>query len=427
MILYSREKIVMLRKEYDITQKELGQNEFSQSYIASLENGQRELNAEILKFICNSFNEIFVERNIEKKITLEWLSRSFEQEKNIVLGEYLLKIKTSNNEEDLKGIFIGLEAVKEQITNEEKANLFHNLAYKFMLFGNNNLAYDVYNSIFFIFNEISDYKLLGKIMNNFLVIIKKIKVFSRFKNIVDLFENRESVLEKNIKVYIVDSLIEISYYLGDYEKEFDFLKSLEELTSYKKGKILTINRLQLLVDNNKLNDAKKLYKKINEDDFFIKYKDNLDLVAIELFRKLDKKAEVKCLYQNFICQNREFLEAQKNLILAKIAIYLKQKDDAIRFYEGYVHGIFSEEINLRNRYELYEAIKYLLGNYKKIHIDKVERIFMKFLEFDTDKSDYSLAFLLLEYFVDKKFYEKYFLYNEMIIKRIEDAYVKYEQ
>lgn len=426
MILYPREKIVMLRKEYDITQKELGQNEFSQSYIASLENGQRELNADILKFICGSFNEIFIERSIEKKISLDWLSRSFEQEKEIVLTEYLMKIKITDNEEELKKIFVGLEEVKEQIDNEEKANLFHNLAYKFMLLGNNTMAYDVYNSIFFIFNEINNYKLLGKIMNNFLVIMKKIKIFNRFKNIVDLFENRENALEKNIKVYIVDSLIEISYYLGDYEKEFNFLKLLEELTSYKKGKILTINRLQLLVDNNKLNDAKKLYKKINEDDFFQKYKENLDLVAIELFRKLDKKAEVKHLYLNFISQNKGFLEAQKNLILAKIALYLKQKDDAIRFYEGYVQCIFSEEINLRNRYELYEAIKYLLGNYKKIHIDKVERIFMKFLEFDTDKSDYTLAFLLLEYFVDKKFYEKYFLYNEMIIKRIEETYVKYE-
>lgn len=213
MILYPREKIVMLRKEYDITQKELGQNEFSQSYIASLENGQRELNADILKFICGSFNEIFIERSIEKKISLDWLSRSFEQEKEIVLTEYLMKIKITDNEEELKKIFVGLEEVKEQIDNEEKANLFHNLAYKFMLLGNNTMAYDVYNSIFFIFNEINNYKLLGKIMNNFLVIMKKIKIFNRFKNIVDLFENRENALEKNIKVYIVDSLIEISYYL----------------------------------------------------------------------------------------------------------------------------------------------------------------------------------------------------------------------
>ena len=55
MILHPREKISYLRKEYGITQKELGQEEFSQSYIASLENGQRELRDEILLSIWKNW------------------------------------------------------------------------------------------------------------------------------------------------------------------------------------------------------------------------------------------------------------------------------------------------------------------------------------------------------------------------------------
>ena len=85
--------------------------------------------------------------------------------------------------------------------------------------------------------------------------MKKLKIFNRFKNIVDLFNIKMNFLEKRIKVYIIDSLIEISFYLGDYEKEYYFLKLLEELSSYKKGKILILNRLQLLIDFNKLGDS----------------------------------------------------------------------------------------------------------------------------------------------------------------------------
>ena len=65
MILHPREKISYLRKEYGITQKELGQEEFSQSYIASLENGQRELRDEILLSIWKNFEKILKENNIE--------------------------------------------------------------------------------------------------------------------------------------------------------------------------------------------------------------------------------------------------------------------------------------------------------------------------------------------------------------------------
>lgn len=424
MILHPREKISFLRKEYDITQKELGKDEFSQSYIASLENGQRDLNDDILKFICNSFNEILQEKKIEKTIDFEWLKRPFEEEKTIVLGLYLDVILNSEDLEELKNRFRRLDDLKDFMNVQEKAFVFHNLAYKFMILGDNETAYEVYNSIYLIFDEITDYSLFGKILNNFLVLMKKLKIFNRFKNIVDLFDDKIELMEKRIKIYVIDSLIEISFYLGDYEKEYYFLKMLEELCSYKKGKILILNRLQLLIDYNKLDEAKKLYKKIKEDTFFEKFRDTLNIIALELFRKLERKTEIKQIYLNLIEEEKEFSESNNNLVLAKTALYLKKKEDAIKFYETYVKSIFLDEINLRNRFELYEAIKFLLSNYKKAQVENVEKIFIKCLEFDEENHDFTLAFLLLQYFVTNKFYDKYFFYNEMIIKRIEENYVK---
>lgn len=424
MILHPREKISFLRKEYDITQKELGQEEFSQSYIASLENGQRDLNDEILKFLCNSFNEILKEKNIDKFIDFEWLKRPFEEEKTIVLQSYLKVIQETEDLDLLKNRFKRLDDLKDFMNVEEKSFVFHNLAYKFMILGDNETAYEVYNSIYLIFDEIEDHQLFGKILNNFLVLMKKLKIFNRFKNIVDLFDDKVEFLDKRIKIYIIDSLIEISFYLGDYEKEYYFLKILEELCSYKKGKVLVLNRVQLLIDYNKLDEAKKLYKKIKEDNFFEKYTETLNIIALELFRKLEKKSEVKQIYLSLLSQEKKFLDSSNNLVMAKTALYLKKKEDVIKFYEAYVSCIFLDEINLRNKFELYEAIKFLLNNYKKAQVENVEKIFLKCLEFDHGINDFTLVFLLLQYFVENKFYDKYFFYNEMIVKRIEENYVK---
>lgn len=426
MILHPREKISYLRKEYGITQKELGQEEFSQSYIASLENGQRELRDEILLSIWKNFEKILKENNKElsQNINFEWLKRPFAQEKELIYLEKLNVIKNSQNIEELKKIFLDLEEIKEFLSLEEKSFIFHNLAYKFMIFDENNEAYNVYNSIYLIFNEIKDIELLGKIINNFLIIMKKLKNFNRFKNIVDLFENKEEFLEKRIKIYIIDSLSEISFYLGDYEKEFYFLKLLENLSSYKREKILTLNRLELLTDIGKFDDAKKLYKKITEDSFFSPYTENINLAGLKLFMKTDKKALVKKLYNALVENKDEFCKSNKNLIMAKTALYLKKNNDACLFYEKYIECIFSDEINAKNKQEIFESIKFLLNAFKKSDLERAEKIFLKCLKFNEEIKDFTMALLFLEYFVKNKYYEKYFMYNKMIFLKVEENYAE---
>lgn len=422
MILHPREKISLLRKEFRITQKELGQEEFSQSYIASLESGQRELKEDMLLFLWKSFEKILKEKEIYKTINFEWFKRPFEEEKELIFQEKINTIKESTSILELKNLFLELEKIKDFLSIEERALIFHNLAYKFMTFGENSLGYSVYDSIYLIFNEIKDIKLLGKILNNFLVIMKKLKNFNRFENLVDLFENREKDLDKIIKIYIIDSLCEISFYLADYEKEFNFLKMLENLCSYKKEKILTLNRLELLIDINKLNEAKKLYKKISEDSFFLDYSDNLNLIGIKLFTKLDKKTSVKKIYHLFLENDESPCNSNKKLIMAKTAIYLNKNYEASLFYEQYIECIFSEEINLKNKQEILQGLNFLLAHLKKSDFERAQKIFLKCLEFNEEIRDFTFAFLFLEYFVKYKYYEKYFEYNRMILDKVKENY-----
>lgn len=254
--------------------------------------------------------------------------------------------------------------------------------------------------------------------------MKKLKNFNRFKNIVDLFENKEEFLEKRIKIYIIDSLSEISFYLGDYEKEFYFLKLLENLSSYKREKILTLNRLELLTDIGKFDDAKKLYKKITEDSFFSPYTENINLAGLKLFMKTDKKALVKKLYNTLVENKDEFCKSNKNLIMAKTAVYLKKNNDACLFYEKYIECIFSDEINAKNKQEIFESIKFLLNAFKKSDLERAEKIFLKCLKFNEEIKDFTMAFLFLEYFVKNKYYEKYFMYNKMIFLKVEENYAE---
>lgn len=73
MILKPNEKIVLLRKKYSITQKELSRNTLSPSTLCSIEKGKFKLSEDNAKALISRFHEIFNEKNIEAHISLSWL------------------------------------------------------------------------------------------------------------------------------------------------------------------------------------------------------------------------------------------------------------------------------------------------------------------------------------------------------------------
>ena len=59
MILEPKEKIVLLRKKYEISQKELAGTSFTPANLSYIEKGKIKLSEKKAKIIADNFNDIF--------------------------------------------------------------------------------------------------------------------------------------------------------------------------------------------------------------------------------------------------------------------------------------------------------------------------------------------------------------------------------
>lgn len=73
MIKRPNEKIVLLRKKHGITQKKLSYGILSASTLCSIEKGKFKLSRKNAELIIDRFHEIFIDKNIDDRIDIDWL------------------------------------------------------------------------------------------------------------------------------------------------------------------------------------------------------------------------------------------------------------------------------------------------------------------------------------------------------------------
>ncbi|MGL4391879.1 MAG: hypothetical protein ACRCSK_00360 [Fusobacteriaceae bacterium] len=90
--LSPHEKIAILRRKYDITQEELAANQkFSKISLALIETKRRGATPNIVKLICENFNEVFKKKNIKDHADFDEIIKSKAEQAKEFLDDLLAK------------------------------------------------------------------------------------------------------------------------------------------------------------------------------------------------------------------------------------------------------------------------------------------------------------------------------------------------
>ena len=99
-ILSPGNKIKSLRKEYDISQDDLNRNGLKRTTLSMIETGKNGLTKKTGELVVKNFNEVFLERGIDKKINLDYLIESLDSQIESKLLDYLKELEQDESRID---------------------------------------------------------------------------------------------------------------------------------------------------------------------------------------------------------------------------------------------------------------------------------------------------------------------------------------
>ena len=94
MIFTPNEKIILYRKKYKITQKDLCQGVCNVSTLCAIEKGKSKVLAKTGEKIIHRFNEIFEEKKIDERLDLKWLMESVDTQISRKVDKFILNLYT---------------------------------------------------------------------------------------------------------------------------------------------------------------------------------------------------------------------------------------------------------------------------------------------------------------------------------------------
>ncbi len=165
MILTAREKIILYRKKYKITQKELSQGSCNVSTLSLIEKNKSKLMPKMGEKIVKRFNEIFSERGIEERLDLEWFIRSIDEQIGKRVSQLIIKLYTK----DLLNIDEVNEIFSKYISPENKVKVYFALGnYYFKQLKEYKKAKYCYSQVIDEVIFLKDHRILSVILLNLL-------------------------------------------------------------------------------------------------------------------------------------------------------------------------------------------------------------------------------------------------------------------
>ena len=393
MFLSPEEKLLQIRKNYNITQKELVGDSISRVFLGMIETKKRTLTVKTAKILFNNLKQIVENRGLKLNITVDELMKT-QEEQSIEFLEIMLKRKGEISFNELWYITDSLEKTTPKYR--------YDYCYKFYL----------------KFTKEKKYELAKKFFLGFLHGRKNLLNIEKY--IGDLFFLCEKTNDPEKAVIIYESLIEnknkrkkdfgevdmlyvkFLFELKKYEEALEILKSINYKTKFD-SEIRKI-KIYIYMEQDELELAFK------ECDLFARSKNEIIKCkifskAIDICLERDEKEYLKVYYdkcrRNFV--NYEYnqnLDSFKILSsLACASKVLNKKSMAKRyFHEALLLGkILGGEVEKRI---------YMIGELIEI-LDKNDNILLKSLEIEyvnllKENKNYKVAIQILDY------YKKYF-------------------
>lgn len=379
MFLTPEEKIVYLRKKYELTQNDLSSIEIKRQFIGMIEIGKRGLTKNTAEIICKNFNLALKNKNINDQITVEFLLETKEEQ--------------------------ALKKLSKMIENDKTRN---------------DLEIDIY------FSELKgdNQKKIAVLLGEFYLNLKEIKLSKKY------FEIALFLYKPLENIDIILQLTRIYYYLDQFKETVDLVKnyvfSLLKNSNEINFRIL-YNYAYSLYKINKFEESidvfNKLLKITNDSDLNFKIK---NMLAIIYYSKLGKIRKALNIYTSLfeISNNENKLVIYGNYLelwlLTKKGIEIEQTildiHNFLKNYETTPDHLFKIYILLaKSHYELNQLKKsyyyYLealrIPNNKFILIGKRYQILLEILDLFTltNKELDSIIELFFILFEDEKDYK----------------------
>ena len=218
MFLTPEEKIIYLRKKYDLTQNDLSSIEIKRQFIGMIEIGKRGLTKNTAEIICKNFNLALKNKNINDEITVEFLLETKEEQ---ALKKLSKIIENGDLRNDLE-IDICFSELKE--VNKKKFAFL--LGEFYLKLKEIKLSKKYFEIALFLY----------KPLENIEIILQLTRIYyylDQFKETVDLIKNHVFYLLKNSNETIIRILYNYAYSLykiEEFEKAVDVFNKLLKIT-----------------------------------------------------------------------------------------------------------------------------------------------------------------------------------------------------
>lgn len=392
MFLTPEEKIVYLRKKYELTQNDLSSIEIKRQFIGMIEIGKRGLTKNTAEIICKNFNLALKNKNINDQITVEFLLETKEEQ---ALKELSKIIENGDLRNDLE-IDICFSELKE--VNKKKFAFL--LGEFYLKLKEIKLSKKYFEIALFLY----------KPLENIDIILQLTRIYyylDQFKETVDLVKNYAFSLLKNsneINFKILYNYAYSLYKINKFEESIDVFNKLLKITNDSDLNFKIKNMLAIIYYSKlgKIRKALNIYTSLfeissNENKLVI-YGNYLELW---LLAKKGIDVEQKILdIQNFL-KNYETTPDHLfkiYILLAKSYYELNQQEDSYYYYMKALKIPDNKFILIEKKYQI---LLELLDLFMLID-DELDSIIDIFYILFKEEKDYKTTLLFIKKIKNEK-------------------------
>jgi|GEM_PF-3240516 len=399
-VLSPVEKLILYRKKYKISQKELAGESMSRSHLAMIETGKNSLNDHTAVTLVENFNKILRDRGINQTIELEKLMETKEMQVEKLKNSFLEKLDDSEN---LEETVTEIESYASEYDSDTKIMLYKKMGDLFYEKENPHRATSFYLRIINDLIIKRDSKTLGEIS---VTLVRIYLQTENYKAAIDL----ENLIKSELQNFLPKEKTIIYFNLGCifdslklHQQALNYLEKVESLVS-NPDQFFDVKNYQALsqADLGCFETATSIYRSlmlkfkdpvkklmINDNLLYIaKLENNEDKIRF-YFRKC-KKLISELLESN---DYYAFALEQALFSVAEVAYELKKKKDATNFYLLICGNITDRNIDIK-----FKSIKKLLELLTKKDLKKVRELESFYLELLNREKNLSVGFEFISFY-----------------------------
>ncbi len=419
-VLSPVEKLILYRKKYKISQKELAGESMSRSHLAMIETGKNSLNNHIAAVLVENFNKILRDRGIDEAIELGKLMETKEMQVEKLKNKFLERL---DNSDDLEETVSEIESYASEYDMETKISLYQKIGDLFYKRENYHRAASFYLRIINDLIITRNSKTLGEISLTLVRIYLQTDNYNAAIDLENLIKSEINFFEKREKVILLYNMGLINDFLKNHTKALEYFLKVEKYIDDPE-RIFDVKNYQALsyADLKNIDSAISIFRSL-----MLKYKDpvkklmiNDNLLYIAKIEKNDDKVRFyfrKCkkIINDLLVSNDYYAFALEQAIysVAETAKELNKKKDAINFY-----FLLCENRTERNTEIKFKAVKYLLELFAKKDLQKVKKIEDFYFNLLKREKDLSVGYEFISFYMKENLKQE----QEEFLKKIKEFY-----